>query len=104
MRYMHVYRARLSVKIEAPHQIEQFFAAEDNTLVLSQNHKQVEFLGTQVDLRVACMNTAARRVNCDIANVDRSGLFGSARFGATQYSLDPCHHFTRVKRLSHVVV
>jgi len=42
---MHVHGARLSIEIEAPHQVEQLFAAQDNSLVFRQHHEQVKFLG-----------------------------------------------------------
>ena len=60
---MRVHGAVVAVKVEPPHFVEQFFAAERDAVVLCHVEEQFVFLGREVDAHAVHIDVPARHVD-----------------------------------------
>src|SRR5512142_81129 len=67
---MHVHRAGLPVKIEAPRNLEQLFPAEDAARLRCKRQQEIELLGAQANDARAKPDLAPERGGLQLIHVD----------------------------------
>src|SRR6185503_1340896 len=72
MRHMDIHGTGLTVKVEAPGFLQDLLTAEDESAMFGEGQEKVKFLGAQVKALRREMDFTSRRVNCQIAEMNRS--------------------------------
>ena len=105
MRHMHIHRAGLAVKIEAPGFLQNLFAAEDKSAVFGQGQEQVKFLRAQVEALQKGGGLPVERDQWSDRQHERIWLQCQIlSFAASQNRFDTRDQFARIEGLGQVIV
>src|SRR5262245_18756860 len=105
MRHMNVYRAGLTIEVEAPGFLQDLLARENKSTVPSEGEEQVKFLSPEVEVERAEADFPSGRINRDVTDMNRRcAIILREAIPASQNGFDACDQFTRIEWLGQIVV